>query len=259
MPQPVRRRVVLPVLLVALAAALVPPKVRAAEALIAVAANFAATAEALKPAFHDATGHDVTVTTGSTGKLYAQIRKGAPFDAMLSADTATPARLVAADAAEGGSVFTYAVGRLVLWSAAPGRVGADGRAALTDPALRFVAIANPELAPYGAAGREALRSMGLWAQLQDRIVMGQNIGQAHAMVATGAAELGLVALSAVRGPDGAAPGSAWEVPQELYSPIRQDAVLLDHGAGNAAARAFLDFLRTPRAADIIRAYGYGVE
>lgn len=245
------------VLFMALAMAGWPARAVAETALAAVAANFADTAEALVAPFREKTGHDVTVTTGSTGKLYAQIRAGAPYDLMLSADAATPARLLAEGAAVQGSAFTYAVGQLALWSRQEGRIGKNGREALAEPRLRFVAIANPELAPYGAAGREALISMGLWDTLQDRIVMGQNIGQTHAMVATGAAELGLVALSSVRRPDGAATGSVWLVPQDLYSPIRQDAVLLRAGAGNPAARAFLEFLRSPRAAKVIRAYGYG--
>jgi molybdate transport system substrate-binding protein len=234
-----------------------PLAARADTALAAVAANFAEAAETLVPLFRAATGHDITLTTGSTGKLYAQIGAGAPFDLLLSADAATPARLLAEGRAVAGTDFTYAVGRLTLWSADPGRIGAEGRAALEDAALRFVAIANPELAPYGVAAREALVSMGLWEALQPRIVMGQNIGQTHSLVASGAAELGLVALSAVLSPRNAITGSRWDVPQVMFAPIRQDAVLLDHGADNAAARAFLEFLRGPEAAGVIAAFGYG--
>ena len=234
-----------------------PLGARAETALAAVAANFAETAEALLPAFRAATGHDVELTTGSTGKLYAQISAGAPFDLMLSADAATPARLLAEGGAVAGTSFTYAVGRLTLWSADPARIGEDGRAALEDPALRFVAIANPDLAPYGVAARETLRSLGLWERLQPRIVMGQNVGQSHSMVASGAAEVGFVALSAVLSPRNATSGSRWDVPQTLYAPIRQDAVLLGPGSDNPAARAFLDFLRTPEAAAVIDRFGYG--
>lgn len=230
---------------------------RAETALLAVAANFAETAEALLTGFRDATGHDLEITTGSTGKLYAQITAGAPFDALLSADAATPARLLDEGRAVAGSAFTYAVGRLTLWSADPARIGHDGRAALADPDLRFVAIANPDLAPYGVAARAALQSLGLWDALQPKIVMGQNIGQTHAMVATGAAEVGLVALSAVLSPRAAVAGSRWDVPPGIYAPIRQDAILLVHGADNAAARAFLDYLRGPEAASVIDAFGYG--
>jgi molybdate transport system substrate-binding protein len=234
-----------------------PAVARAESALVAVAANFAETADALLPAFRDATGHDLAITTGSTGKLYAQIVAGAPFDVMLSADAATPARLLDEGRAVPGSGFTYAVGRLALWSADPARIGADGRAALDDPDLRFVAIANPDLAPYGVAAREALQSLGLWDKLQPKIVMGQNIGQTHGLVATGAAEIGFVALSAVLSPRAGTPGSHWDVPQGLYAPIRQDAVLLASGADNPAARAFLDFLRGAEAAAVIDAFGYG--
>lgn len=241
----------------ALALALAPPCARAGTALAAISANFAETAETLLPLFREATGHDVTLTTGSTGKLYAQVVAGAPFDVMLSADAATPAALIAAGHAEPGTAFTYANGRLALWSADPGRIGADGRRALADPGLRFVAIANPDLAPYGFAAREALVSMGLWQALEPKLVMGQNIGQAHSMVASGAAEVGLVALSAVLSPRAEIEGSHWDVPQRDHAPIRQDAVLLSHGAGNAAARAFLDFLRGPEAAAVISRFGYG--
>ncbi len=234
-----------------------PLAARAETALAAVAANFAETAEALLPAFRAATGHDLKLTTGSTGKLYAQIGEGAPFDLLLSADAATPARLLEEGNAVEGTAFTYAVGRLTLWSADPDRVAGDGRAALEDPALRFVAIANPDLAPYGVAAREALQRMGLWEALRPKIVMGQNIGQTHSMVATGAAEVGFVALSAVLSPRTENKGSRWDVPQDLFTPIRQDAVLLSHGADNPAARAFLDFLRTPGAAAIINSFGYG--
>src|SRR6056297_1977055 len=236
-----------------------PPTARADTALAAIAANFAETAEALVPAFREATGHDVQVTTGSTGKLYAQIGAGAPFDLMLSADAATPARLLDEGNAVEGTDFTYSMGRLSLWSADPDRIGEDGRAALEDPELRFVAIANPALAPYGVAAREALVSLGLWEMLRPRIVMGQNVGQTNSLVATGAAELGFVATSAVLSPRTADKGSRWDVPQDLFAPIRQDAVLLNPGADNAAARAFLDYLRSPEAAAVIGRFGYGTD
>ena len=253
---PSHRRAVASGLLAALLL-LAPSGARAEAALAAVAANFAAAAEALAADFAAATGHAVTITTGSTGKLYAQIVAGAPFDLLLSADAATPARLVDEGLAVEGTAFTYARGRLALWSADPARIGPDGRAALADEGLRFVAIANPALAPYGVAAREALQAMGLWDALQPKIVMGQNVGQAHALVATGAAELGLVARSAVVGPDGAAGGSRWDVPQALFAPILQDAVLLGRGEGRAAAEGFLAHLRTPAAAEIIARHGYG--
>lgn len=242
----------------ALWASTAPAQAPAETALVAVAANFAEAAEAMLPQFRAATGHDLTLTTGSTGKLYAQIVAGAPFDILLSADALIPARLLLEGKAVDGTSFTYAIGRLALWSADPDRIGADGRAALEDPSLRFIAIANPDLAPYGIAARTALQAMGLWDALQPKIVMGQNIGQTHSLVASGAAELGLVALSAVKSPRARIAGSYWDVPQALFDPIRQDAVLLEHGAANPAARAFLDFLRGPGARAVIQSFGYAV-
>ncbi|MGF1649306.1 MAG: molybdate ABC transporter substrate-binding protein [Hyphomicrobiaceae bacterium] len=232
---------------------------RAESALIAVAANFAEAAAAMVPVFSAATGRAVLLTTGSTGKLYAQITEGAPFDILLSADAATPARLIEEGKAVNGSSFTYAIGQLALWSADPTRIGNDGRMALLDPRLRFVAIANPDLAPYGFAAREALQALGLWEALHAKIVMGQNIGQTHSMVATGAAEIGFVALSAVLRPGGRNEGSRWDVPQEMFQPIRQDAVVLNRAADNAAAHAFMEFLRTPQAFEVITAFGYAAE
>ena len=229
------------------------------EALIAVATNFAEAAAALRTEFERETGHTVVLTSGSTGKLYAQITQGAPFHALLSADQMTPERLEAEGHAAAGTRFTYAIGRLALWSADPQRIGADGRSALLRPELRFVAIANPDLAPYGIAARETLEALGLWQQMQPKIVMGQNIGQTHSMVATGAAEVGFVALSALQGPHRLPSGSRWDVPQELYTPIRQDAVLLAAGREHAAAQAFLAYLRSPLSRTAIEAFGYRVE
>ncbi|MBC7940307.1 MAG: molybdate ABC transporter substrate-binding protein, partial [Chitinophagaceae bacterium] len=158
-----------------------------------------------------------------------------------------------------GTRFTYAVGKLALWSRSPGVVAADGQATLKAGAFRFLAIANPALAPYGVAAREVMQATGTWDALQPRLVMGENIGQTHSMVATGAAELGFVALSAVKSPRVPAGGSMWEVPQRLYSSLQQDAVLLLPGRDNASARAFLEFLKSPPARQVIEAYGYGIE
>ena len=238
-----------------------PSAARAETVLVAVAANFADAAATLSPMFSAATGHDVQLTTGATGKLYAQITEGAPFEVLLSADARTPLRLEEEGKAVAQTRFTYAVGQLALYSADPGRIGPDGRAALEDPALRFVAIANPDLAPYGVAAREAMQAMGLWDALSAKVVMGQNVGQTFSLVATGAAEVGFVAMSAVKSPGkdpGHAPaGSHWQVPQEMFGPIRQDAVLLVAGAGNPAALAFMDFLKSPEAVAVIAAFGYG--
>lgn len=234
-----------------------PSVVLADTTLVAVAANFADAAETLSPMFTAATGHQVQLTTGSTGKLYAQIGEGAPFEVLLSADAKTPSRLEEEGKAVAGSRFTYAVGQLALYSTNPATVGADGKAALENPELRFIAIANPDLAPYGVAAREAMTAMGLWDTLFPKVVMGQNIGQTFSLVATGAAEVGFVALSAVKAPDKEPAGSYWPVPQEMFTPILQDAVLLQAGAANPAAVAFLDFLKSPEALEVIASYGYG--
>ena len=232
---------------------------RAEYALVAVAANFAEVIEDLKPVFERPSGHRLEATTGSTGKLYAQIKAGAPFHILLSADAKTPARLEAEGAAVAGTRFAYAIGRLTLWSSDPGRITRDGGTDLAADDVRHIAIANPDLAPYGSAAREALKSLGLWDTLQGKIVMGQNIGQTHSMVATGNAQIGFVALCAVLSPRAPAKGSRWDVPQHLYAPIRQDAILLQAGAGNEAARAFLGFLKSAQARRIIERYGYGLE
>ncbi len=228
------------------------------EAQIAVAANFAGPAKRLQETFERSTRHKLSISVGSTGKFYAQIRGGAPFDALLSADDETPRRLEQEKLAVPGTRFTYAIGRLVLWSAAPDRVDADGNV-LRTASFQRLAIANPKLAPYGAAARQALEKLDLWAALQGRLVLGENVAQTYQFVASGNAELGFVALSQVQeAGKPAAAGSRWLVPQALYDPIRQDAVLLARGGGNAAARALLDFLRTPQARETIRAAGYAL-
>lgn len=242
-----------------LAALLAAAPAQADEALVAVAANFAGAVEAIGGAFAKDTGHTIQVTTGATGKLYAQIGEGAPFAILLSADAKTPAKLEEEGNAVAGTRFTYAVGKLSLWSADSGRIGADPKAALTAPETLHVAIANPDLAPYGVAAREALTAMGLWETIQPRIVMGENIGQTFSMVDSGAAQMGFVATSAVQAPGKEPKGSRYDVPQELFKPIRQDAILLRRGEGNAAATAFLDYLKGDKAKAIIASFGYGTE
>lgn len=238
-----------------LAATLASP-LRAETTLVAVAANFAGAADAIAAAFKAETGHEASITTGSTGKLFAQIGEGAPFDVLLSADTKTPEMLETAGSAVANSRFTYAVGGLTLYSADPALVTADPAQTLRSETLRFVAIANPDLAPYGVAAREALTSLGLWEKLQPKIVMGQNIGQVFALAEAGAADVAFVATSALYTADGAIAGSRWDVPQNLFTPIKQDAVLLTNGAENPAAVAFLDFLQTDAAKKIIFDFGY---
>ncbi len=241
------------------AAMLGPGPARAAEALVAVASNFAEAAARLESDFERATGHELKIVTGATGQLFAQVTKGAPFDMMLAADQERPARLEAMGHAVAGSRFTYATGQLVLWSPDPDRIGADGAAAIAAGDYRHIAIANPDLAPYGRAARQALENLGLLAEVKDRIVMGQNAGQAFSMVATGNAELGLVARSHAVSPRNEQPGSLWAVPASLHDPIRQDAVLLARAADNPAARAFLDYLGSDAAQAVIETYGYMTE
>lgn len=226
---------------------------------MAVATNFSEVVERLEVDFEGSSAHRLTVVTGSTGKLYAQIVHGAPFDILLAADRRRPELLEQEGRAVVGSRFTYAVGRLTLWSPDPARVATDGIETLRAGAFRRLAIAHPELAPYGAAARETLTALGLLDALGDRIVLGENIGQAHALVATGNAELGFVALSYVLSPRNRTPGSRWDVPRNLHAPIRQDAVLLVRSVDHAAARAFLDYLRSAEARAVLEGFGYGVE
>lgn len=229
---------------------------QAAEATIAVATNFLRPAEALEAVFEERTGRQVALVSGSTGKLAAQILAGAPFDALLAADQDRPALLERKGLGRAGSRFTYALGRLALWSADPDRIADDGAAALAGD-FRRLGMANPALAPYGLAARQVIEALGLAEALEGRIVLGENVGQAHAMVATGNAELGLVALSGLLGPEPG--GSMWVVPAELHAPIRQDAVLLARAPDDGDAAAFLDFLRSEEARRLIAGWGYGTE
>jgi len=222
---------------------------RADDIHVAVAANFTAPLQELSELFARQSGHRVVASTGSSGKFYAQIRNGAPFDVLLSADDETPRRLEAEKAAVAGTQFTYALGRLVLWSAAGGLVDERGEVLRTQR-FRKLAIANPKLAPYGLAAQQAMTRLGVWDAARGRLVQGENIAQTFQFVASGNAELGFVALSQLAGER---KGSRWLVPSELHAPIRQDAVLLKQGP---AGRAFLEFLRSAPARERIRAYGY---
>jgi len=230
----------------------------AEEALVAVATNFAPLARELAIGFEETTDHELRLASGSTGKLYAQIVSGAPFDVFLAADSARPARLVEEGRARADSRRTYAKGRLVLWSADPGWADTDGAASLRAGDFRKLAMANPELAPYGSAAREALVSLGVFEGLRGRLVFGENVGQAFALVATGNAELGLVAASQVAVEEGPA-GRGWVVPSSLHAPIRQDGVLLRRAEDNAAALSFLDYLASDAVRRRIRAAGYEVD
>ena len=228
---------------------------RADEVKLAVAANFTAPMQKIAAEFERDSGHKALVATGSTGAFYAQNKNGAPFEVLLAADDETPARLEAEGAAVKGSHFTYAIGKLVLWSAKPGLVDDKGEV-LKKNAFAHLALANPKTAPYGAAGVEALKKLGLFEAVQGKLVQGENISQAFQFVSTGNAELGFVALSQVWKDGALNGGSAWFVPAELYAPIRQDAVLLAKGAGKPAAEALLKYLKGAKAKAIIKSYGY---
>jgi molybdate transport system substrate-binding protein len=230
---------------------------QADSATIAVAANFTAPAEALQKMFEQHSAHRLKLTSGSTGQLYAQITNGAPLDALLAADREHVDRLVAARLADGSLRFTYAVGKLALWTRDTDRFKPLDLTSLARADYRWLAIANPELAPYGLAAEQALRKLGLWVSLQSRIVRGESIAQTFALAETRNADLAFVAQSQVTAYKDKSAAVSFEVPQELYEPMNQDAALLINGSGNAAARAFLEFLRDPEALRVIQAFGYG--
>lgn len=237
-------------------AALVGGTTQAAEVSVAVAANFSAPMQKFAAAFEQDTGHHATLSFGATGKFYAQIKHGAPFQVLLAADDETPALLEREGLGVAGSRFTYAIGRLVLWSRLPGLVDDQGEV-LRTAKFEHLAIADPKLAPYGAAAVEVLKGLGLMAALTPRLVQGTSIAQTHQFVATGNAELGFVAMSQVFSSDGKlTQGSAWAVPARLHTPIRQDALLLVGGKRNPAALALLDYLRGDKARALIRSFGY---
>ena len=246
-----------PALAAALLAGIWTTACAAASTLVAAASNFADTLNVLGKQFERQQPHTVTVTLGSTGKLYAQIINGAPYDIFLSADQARAAQLVQDGLGETASRFTYAVGRVAIWSRQPGLIkGPDPVRILGQSQYRAIAIANPRTAPYGEASRAALKALGLWRDLKPKIVMGQNIGQTFTLIASGNAELGFVAASqlALR-PE----GSHWIVPARFHPPIRQDGVLLRRARHNPAALAFYEFLKTTEARATIVGHGYGTE
>jgi molybdate transport system substrate-binding protein len=229
--------------------------VRAAEVSVAVAANFTAPMQALAMEFAKATGYQARLSFGSTGKFYAQIKNGAPFQILLAADDETPARLEQEGDAVAGSRFTYAVGTLVLWSREAKFVDAAGDV-LRNGRFKKLALANPRVAPYGRAAVETLTRLGLLEAVQEKFVQGENIAQAYQFVASGNAELGFVALSQVMVDGQLSSGSLWTVPASLHAPIRQDAVLLTNGKDNPAATALIRYLASDTARALIRSYGY---
>lgn len=241
-------------LIAALALMLTASAAFAGETRVAVAANFTEPAKAIAARFEARTGHEALLSFGSSGQFYAQIANGAPYEVFLSADRARPERAEAEGLALAGSRFTYAVGRLVLFSKTPGLV--DGRGAvLTQDRFQKVAIADPRTAPYGVAAVETMKRRRVHDALRPKVVQGASVTQAYQFVDTGAAEVGFVALAQVVGVKG---GSRWIVPASDHAPIDQQAVLLKAGSGNAAARAFVAFLKGPEAKAIIRRFGYEV-
>jgi molybdate transport system substrate-binding protein len=248
--QPARLFIPLLVLLLSIPA-------HAAEVSVAVAANFTAPMNAIAAEFAHDTGHQARLAFGSTGKFYAQIKNGAPFQVFLAADDETPARLENEKLTVPGSRMTYAIGALALWSTQPGLVDAKGEV-LKQGGFHKLALANPKLAPYGKAAVEVLGGLGLLDALTPKFVLGENIAQTWQFVRSGNAELGFVALSQVMKDGRIAEGSAWIVPARLHMPIRQDAVILSSGKGNAAAEALLKYLKGDKARAIIQSYGYGI-
>ena len=227
----------------------------AAEIKVAVAANFAQTLKEISAVFEKDTGHKLAITQGSTGKLYAQISQGAPFEVFLSADDETPEKLVTEGKAINGTRFTYAIGRLALWSPKPDLVDEGGQVLKTDK-FRFLAIANARVAPYGRAAVQVMQKLGVLASIEPRVVQGESITQTFQFVSTGNAQLGFVALSQISENGKIKSGSAWIVPENMHEQLRQDAVLLNPGKDSAAATALLNFLKSDKAKKIIASHGY---
>ena len=228
---------------------------QAAEVIVAVAANFTAPMQKIAAQFERETGHKAILSFGATGTSYAQIRNGAPFQVLLSADDTTPAQLEKDGLGVSGSRFTYAIGKLVLWSKQTNFVDDKGEV-LKSGKFDRLALADPKLAPYGAAAIEAMTKMGLQSQLAPKVVQGENISQAFQFIATENAQLGFVALSQVFADGKISEGSAWVVPANLYAPIRQDAILLSKSKDDAAALALLSYLKGDKAKAVIRSFGY---
>jgi molybdate transport system substrate-binding protein len=227
---------------------------QAAEVSVAVAANFTAPMQKIATEFEKETGHKVVPSYGATGKFYAQIKNGAPFEVFLAADDETPTKLIKENAAVAGSQFSYAIGKLVLWSAKPSFVDGAGEV-LKSGGFDHLAIANPKLAPYGSAAVEVMNALGVNDALQAKIVTGESIAQTYQFISSGNAQLGFVALSQVL-KDGKIEGSSWVIPAKLYAPIRQDAVVLEKGKGKPAVEALIKYLKTDRAKAVITSFGY---
>ena len=228
---------------------------QADEVQVAVAANFTAPIQAIAVDFKKDTGHTLIAAYGATGQFYTQIKNGAPFEVFLAADDSTPQKLEQAGDIVPGSRFTYAVGTLALWSAKDGYIDGTDKVLLANQ-FKHLSIANPKAAPYGLAATQVLSKLGLTDKVKDKLVEGQNITQAYQFVSTGNAELGFVALSQIYKDGQVSNGSAWIVPEAMHDPIKQDAVILKKGENNPAAKALTEYLKGPKAAEIIKSYGY---
>jgi molybdate transport system substrate-binding protein len=229
---------------------------QAAEVSVAVAANFTAPMQKIAAQFEQDTGHKAMLAFGSTGRFYAQIKNGAPFEVLLAADDETPQKLEREGLGVAGRRFTYAIGKLVLWSKQAALVDAQGQILRTGT-FDKIAIADPKLAPYGAAAVEVMTKLGVVDALRPKFVQGENISQTYQHVASQTVALGFIAMSQVFIDGRLSEGSAWVVPANLHSPIRQDAALLNKGQSNVAAAALLQYLKGDKAREVIRAYGYG--
>ena len=223
--------------------------------LVAVASNFTKPMTEIAAEFEKATGHTAKLSFSSSGKFVSQIENGAPFEVFLSADESSPLRLEKDGFAVSGSTRTYAIGKLVLWSSIPGYIDDQG-AILTNGKFEHIALADPKLAPYGAAAVDYLNQKKLLEKLQPFMVMGENISQTHQLISSGNVELRFIALSQVSEKGKITSGSGWIVPQNFYAPMKQDAVLLKTGDENPAAKALLDYLKSASALAIIKKYGY---
>jgi molybdate transport system substrate-binding protein len=231
---------------------------RAEEALVAVAANFSAPMQQIAVSFQKDTGHQLKMSFGATGGIYAQIKNGGPFDVFLSADQITPQKLEAEGLGVAATRFNYAIGQLVLWSKQDGLVDDKGQV-LRSKNIQRIAMANPKLAPYGVAAWETMTALGLLEELKPKVVQGDNIAQTYQFVSTQNAQVGFVALSQVFANGQLTSGSAWIVPPNLYKPIRQDVILLKNGKDNSAAKALLIYLKGEKAKAVMKSYGYLTE
>lgn len=236
-------------------AALCAGAAQAETVAVAVASNFTAPMQKIAVEFAQDTGHKAELSFGATGKFYAQINNGAPFGILLAADDTTPAKIAQEGTGDAASRFTYAIGKLVLWSQQDGYVDDKGEV-LRAGKFQHIAVANPKLAPYGLAAEQTLTQMGLLEQVKPKFVQGENIGQTYQFAATGNAAMGFVALSQVMEGGKIKSGSAWIVPADMHAPIRQDAIVLNSAKDNPAAQALMRYLQGDKARAIIRAYGY---